>query len=124
MIERSGFGGVKTISFAIVYGDPIGIQFCGRIGEYADRVCFHAEGLLNDADNSRGGSLIELYLFSHPKNTNSLEKSQGTKTISIRSVLRCLKRDMHMTLGCEVVNFLGLSVLDDADQSVASVMSR
>ena len=54
-----------------------------------------------------------------PQNPDGLENPKGAQRIGIGCVFRCLKTDRHMALGAQVVDLIGLDLLDDLDQIAA-----
>ena len=76
--------------------------------------------LLDLAVELRGGSLVELDLACQIAAADGLQNAQSTKSINVCSVFGHLERDLDMRLGSQVVDLVGLNLVNDGDE-VASV---
>lgn len=59
---------------------------------------------------------IEACFLFHPENADGFEKPQHAVAVGLGLVLRRLEGDLHVGLGGEIVNLVGLGFLNDADQ--------
>jgi len=71
--------------------------------------------LLHFAEQLRSRSLIEAGLVLPAENADGLKQAQGDKPVGVGGVFRGFKRDLHMRLGREIVDLVGLGFLHDAD---------
>ena len=51
-----------------------------------------------------------------PQDADRLEQPQGAKRVGVGGVLRRLEAHLHMALGREIVDLVGLRLLHDADE--------
>ena len=57
-----------------------------------------------------------LFLLRKPRNPHRLKNAKRAQRIAVGGVFRAVKTHCHMALGTEVVNLIGLHLLDDPDQ--------
>ncbi len=67
--------------------------------------------------NSLGGrGLVEARLLLQAEDADRLEQAQRAERVGVRRVFRRLERHGDMALGGQVVDLVGLHLLDDADE--------
>jgi hypothetical protein len=68
------------------------------------------------AEHFAGGGLIETRFRFQLQNADRFQQPQGAQGIGIGGVFGRVKRDHDMALSRQIVDFVRLNVLDDADQ--------
>ena len=110
MVEKYAVAGVDAVGLAVIHGDPVGIELGDRVG--AARVeggGFLLRGFLYQAVEFGGAGLVETgFLFQ-------AEDAKGAEGIGVGGVLGLLEAERDMALRGEVVDFIRLGLLDDAD---------
>ena len=108
---------MHPVGFAIIDRDPIGVELGGGVGRariegrrlaLRDRLHFAIE-------LGRRG-LIETRLRAEIENADRLEKAKRAERVGIGGIFRRLEAHLDMALRGEIVDFVGLHFLDDADQ--------
>ena len=117
MIEEDAVRRMHPIGFAIIDRDPIGVELGGGVGRariegrrlaLRDRLHFAVE--------LRRRGLIETRLRTKIENADRLEKAKRAERVGIGGIFRRLEAHLDMALRGEIVDFVGLHFLDDADQ--------
>ncbi|MNL02313.1 hypothetical protein D3C87_1228140 [compost metagenome] len=117
MVEENAVGGVNPVGFPVVDDDPVGVELGHRIGTTGVERCgFALRNLLNHAVELGGRRLVEAGLLLKSQDPNGLEEAQGPHGIDVRRVLGGLEGDLDVALRGEVVDLVGLDLLDDPDQ--------
>ena len=71
---------------------------------------------LDLAEQFRGRGLVEARRLFQAENADRLEQAQGPQGIGVGGVFGSLEADLDMALGRQVVDLVGLELLDQADQ--------
>ena len=117
MVEKNAVAGKDIVGLPVVDRDPVGIDLGGPVRTAGiERGCFLLGNFLDLAEHLTGGSLIKAGFMLQAKNADGLQEAQGAEGIAVGSVFRSFKRNLDMALGGQVVNFIRLDILDDADQ--------
>ena len=117
MVEEDAVAGIHTVGFTVIDRDPVGIELGAGIGRTGvERRLLRLRDFLHLAEQFRSGGLIEAGLFFQAQHADGFQKTQGPQRIHIGGVLGRLEGDLHMALGCQVVDFVRLHFLHDADQ--------
>ena len=117
MIEQNAVRGVDAVGFAVVHQDPVGVELGGCIG--AARIewrCLRLRHLLYEAVEFRGRGLIEAGLAGRPKNADGLQETQCAERIAVGGIFGRFERHLHMGLRRKIVDFIGLALLNDANE--------
>ena len=117
VIEEDTVAGVEAIGFAVVDGDPVGVELGGGVG--AARVeggGFLLGDFLDEAVEFGGAGLVEAGFLFQTENADGFEQAQGADGVDIGGVFGAFEADGDVALGAEVVDFVGLDLLDDADE--------
>ena len=64
----------------------------------------------------RSRSLVNLGFLRQAQNPHRLQNTKHADGVHISGILRHIKRNLHMALGCQVVDFIRLHQIDDSDQ--------
>src|SRR5207247_2649478 len=108
--------GMYPVGFAGIDCDPMSVKL--RRGIRRARVkrrCFVLRDLLSLAKQLGCRGLIESSLVLAAENANGFEQAQSTDTVGVDSVFRRFERDLYMRLRGEIINFIRLRFLHDAD---------
>ncbi len=117
MVEQNAVTGVDAVGFAVVNGDPVGVQF----GDGIRRARIERRGLflrnfLHQTVQLRGGSLIETGFLFQAQEADRLQQTQRTQRIHVGGVFRGLKRNRNVAHCPQVVDFIRLHFLQNAGQ--------
>ena len=73
-------------------------------------------GFLHQAVQLGSGCLVKAGFFLQPQDANGFQQPQRAHGINVGGVFRQLEAHRHMALGTQVVDFVGLGLLDNPDQ--------
>ena len=117
MIKKDSVYSIHAIAFTIVLGYPETVLFGHSIrGTGIERSSFLLWNFLYQTKEFGSGSLIYPCLLLHSKDTDSLQHTKCTDGIRFSCIFRYIKRNFHMALCGQVINFIRLYLLDNADQ--------
>ena len=117
MVEQHPVAGIHPIALAVVHRDPVGIELRDAVGAARiERRALLLRDLLHQAVELTGARLVDPGFFGEPQDPHRLQDPQRAQRIAVGGVLRALKAHRHMALGTEVVDLIGLHLLDDPDQ--------
>lgn len=117
MVEENAIAGIDSIGFAIIDRDPIGVELGDCVGTPGVEGRALLLGyFLDEAVEFAGACLIETGFPLHAKDADRFENAQGAYSVGISSVFRSFEANRNVTHGGEVVDFVGLDLLDDADE--------
>ena len=114
VIEQYPVAGVHLVSFAIVHRNPVSIHFRNRIRRARiKRRCFLLWNFLHQTVQFRGRRLIDTGFIAQTQQTYGFQNTQGAYTVGIGCVLGRIETHFYVTHGCQVINFIGLHLLND-----------
>ena len=117
MVKQNSVAGIHSVSFAIIYDDPVAVQLRNGIRRArVKRRRLLLRYLLNEAVEFGSARLIKPGLLLKAQDSDRFEQSQHTKGVRIRRILRLFKRDLHMRLRRQIVDLIRLHLLYDVDQ--------
>ena len=117
MVEQDAVAGINAIGFAVVDRDPVGVHLGHRIRTSGvERGGFLLRSFLHQTVEFGRRGLVETGLLLQFQDADGLQNAQTTQGINVRRVFGALKADRHMGLGAQVVDFIGLRFLNDANQ--------
>ena len=117
MVKQNAVAGIHSITLAIVNSDPVGVKLRYSVrATRIERSGLLLRYLLYQAVELAGAGLVDACLFSKPQNPHRLQDPQSAQRIAVSSVFRTLKTHRYMALGAEVINLIGLHLLDDPDE--------
>ena len=73
-------------------------------------------GFLHQAVELTSTRLIDPCFIRKPQDPHRLKNPKRAQRVAVGGELRAVKTHCHMALGTEVVNLIGLHLLDDPDQ--------
>src|SRR5437899_553615 len=116
VVEQDPVRGMYPVGFAVIDCDPMSVKLRRRIRRArVKRRCFVLRDLLSLAKQLGCRGLIESSLVLAAENANGFEQAQSTDTVGVDSVFRRFERDLYMRLRGEIINFIRLRFLHDAD---------
>ena len=118
VVEQHAIAGVNAVGLAVVHRDPVGVHLGHGVG--AARVegrGFLLGNFLHQAVQLGGAGLVEAGFFLQPANANGFQQAQRANAVGVGGVLGLFEAHRHMALGGQVVDFIGLHLLDDANQA-------
>ena len=117
VVEQDAVAGKEVVGFAVVDGDPIGVELGDPVRAAGVEGCVFVLGhLLRFAVEFAGRGLVEAYRVGQAEDAEGLQQAQRPEGIGVGGVLRCLEADLHVALSPEVVDLVGLNLLDNADE--------
>ena len=120
VIEKDTVYGKHTITFAVVLCNPEAVLFGYSVRAAGiERSCFRLGDFLYFTVKFRSGGLVNLCLFLHAEDADSFQHTQRADGICLCGVFRYVERYFYMALCSEVIYFVRLYLLDDADQRAA-----
>ncbi len=100
VIEQDAVGSVQAIGFAIIDGDPIGVEFGRRVRRArVKRRRFVLRSLSRLAVELGDRGLVEARRVLEPGDADRLQQSQGSDRIGVGGVFGGLEAHLHMRLG-------------------------
>jgi len=118
VVEQDAVAGVHSVGFAVVDGDPVGVDLGRAVG--AARVeggGFLLRNFPHLAKHFAGGRLVEAGLPLQAQDAEAFQNAQRTEGVGIGGVFGFFEGDGDVTLCGEVIDFVGLDLLQDADQA-------
>ena len=117
MVKQDAVAGVQAVGFAVVDGDPVAVDLGGAVGTARVEGSGFPLGDFPDlAEHFAGGGLIKAGLALQAENADAFEQAQRAKGVGVGGVFGGLERDLDVALRGEVVDFVGLGMLENADQ--------
>ena len=118
VIEEDTVAGVDAVGLTVVDGNPVGVELGDGVG--AARVeggALLLRGFLHQAVEFGGAGLVEAALLFQAEDADGFEYAQGADAVGVGGVFGLFKADRDVALRGEVVDFVGLHLLNDADQA-------
>ena len=118
MVKEDAVARIHMVTFSVVDGDPIGVEFCHSIG--GSRIewrCFLLRGFLDESEELTAGCLIEFGFDS--RFFDGIKNTKCTKSDNISRVFGYVKTYPYVTLGAEVIDFIGFNFFDEATDATA-----
>ena len=102
MVKENTVAGIDSVSFPVIDGNPVRIQFSyGIRGAGIEGGAFPLRGFSNQTVQFRGRSLVKFCLVGHAQDPDRFQKPQGAKGISVGGIFRFFERDCDVGLGCQ-----------------------
>ena len=118
VIEQNAVAGEKAVGFAVVDGDPVGIELGDPVGRARiERSSLGLGRFARKPEELRGGSLVEPRFVLESQDPDRLEKPQRPECVRVRGVFRLLERHHHVALRGEIVDLVRLHLLGDVDET-------
>jgi hypothetical protein len=118
VVEQDAVAGIHAVSLAVIHRDPVGVELGHRVG--AARIKgrgFLLWSFLYETEKLGRTGLIEAGFLFHAEDAHRFEDAQGAKGVRVGRVFGFLETHRNVTLRGEVVDFVGLHLLNDAHQA-------
>ncbi len=117
VVEQDSVAGIDAIRLAVIDADPIRVHLGYGIGAAGVERCgFFLGSFLHQAIQFAGTGLVEAGFLFQAQDANGFEQAQGANGVHVGSVFWGFKRHGHMAHGTQVINFVWLRFLNDANQ--------
>ena len=117
VIEQDAVNGKHAIAFAVVLGDPETVLLCHSVGRTGiERSRLLLRNFLHLTEKLGGGSLIYPCFLFQSQYAYGFEHTQCADSVRFGSIFGHVERYLHMTLCCQIVDFIRLHLLYDVDQ--------
>ena len=117
VVEEDAVAGVDTVGLAVVDADPVGVHLGDGVGAAGiEGGCFPLGDLLDEAIEFAGGGLVELGFLFEAEDADGFEEAEGAEGVGVGGVLGLFEGDLDVGLCAEVVDLVGLDLLDDVDE--------
>jgi len=120
VVKQDTIAGKHPVSFPVVLGNPETVLFGHSVGRAGiEGGGFFLRYFLHLSVEFRSGSLVDAGFLLHTQDAYSLQYPQGSHGIRFCCVFRHIEGYFHMALSRQVVDFVGLHGLDDANERAA-----
>src|SRR5450631_866867 len=117
MVEQDAVRSVHSIGFAVIDGDPIGVELRGGVRRARiEGRCLVLRNRLHLPIKLGCRSLIEAGFLGKAQDADRFEKAKRANGVGILRIFRRLETHLDVALRGEVVNFVGLDLLDNANE--------
>ena len=117
MVKEDAVAGVQTVGLAVVDSDPVSVEFGHPIGGAGiKRGVFRLGDLSDFTKEFAGGSLVNACFPGESQQSYGLQEAEGPHPVGIGHIFRRIETHHHVAHGRQVVNFIGLHLLDDPRQ--------
>lgn len=114
MIEEDTIGGKQVVPFAVITGDPVGVNLGSGIGAaWFERSCLGLRRF-GSTKHFAGGSLVES--LWKPAATNGFENPDRPQPGYIAGVFGHIETHADVALGSKVEDLVGFDVIDHVHQ--------
>ena len=118
VVEEDAVAGVHAVGLAVVHSDPVGVELGNGVGTArVEGGGFLLRGFLHQAVEFGGAGLVEAGFLLEAEDADGFEDAQGTEGVGVGGVFGLFEADGDVALGGEVVDFVGLDLLDDAHEA-------
>lgn len=113
MVEQNTVDSEHIVSVTIFFHNPEAVLLGNCVRRIrVERRCFTLRNFLDLTIQFRSRCLIHLAAFSQTTNTDSLQNTQNTQSVHITGIFRCIKRNLHMALCSQIVDFIAEGLQD------------
>jgi hypothetical protein len=116
VVEEDPVAGVDAVGLAVVHRDPVGVQLGHRVG--AARIeggGLPLRDLLDQSEQFGGRGLVEARLLLQAAGADRLQQAERPDAVDVGGVLGLLEAHRHMAHRAQVVDLVGLDLLDQSD---------
>ena len=118
MVEQNTVDSEHIVSVTIFFHNPEAVLLGNCVRRIrVERRCFTLRNFLDLTIQFRSRCLIHLAAFSQTTNTDSLQNTQNTQSVHITGIFRCIKRNLHMALCSQIVDFIRLNLANNTKQT-------
>ena len=117
MVEQNPVAGVHAVGFTVVDRDPVRVKFGASIGRTGIEGRFLGLRHFPHQTEQLGcGCLIKTRMVGQRGDADGFQQTQCAQGIHIRRVFRRFKRNLHMALGRQIIDFVRLYFLHDTHE--------
>ena len=117
VVEEDAVAGVHAVGFAVVDHNPKAVHLRDGVGgTRVEGRGLLLRDLLDKTVKLRGGGLVELGLSFKAEDADGFQQAEHAEGVRIRSVLGLFERDLDVRLRGEIIDLVGLDLLDDVDE--------
>ena len=118
VVEQDAIASIDAVGLAVVNGNPVGVELGHRVGTARVKGCgFLLWDFLHQTVEFAGAGLVEAGFLFQPQDADGLQNAQGAQGVGVGGVFGFFEAYGHMALRGEVVDLVGLGLLDDADEA-------
>jgi hypothetical protein len=118
VVEQHAVAGVDAVGLAVVDRDPVGVHLGhGVRAAGIEGGGFLLGDFLHQAVELAGAGLVEAGLLFQAADADGFQQSQGADAVGVGGVFGLFEAHRHVGLGGQVVDLVGLDLLDDAHQA-------
>jgi len=114
VIEEDAVGSMQVVGLPVIHGQPVGEDLGAAVGgawvEWSGLTLGH---LMNLSKHFGGGGLVEPYILGQSRLTDCLEEADRAQSSHVARVFGNIEGDAHVTLGSEVVDFIGAKFVEE-----------
>ena len=117
MVKQDAVDGEHAVGFPVFLGNPEAVLLGNGVGGIGvERRGLPLGNLLHLAEQLRGRGLIEFGLLGQAQNPAGFQNPQHAQGVHIAGVFRHVEADLHMALGRQIVDFVGLNEGNNPNQ--------
>ena len=117
VVEEDAVRDVHPVALAVVHGHPVAVDLGDRVGRAGmEGRSLRLGGLLHQPEHLRAARLVDAGV--EPEVAHRVEHAQDADRGDVRGVHRHVERDLHVALGGEVVDLVGVQRLEGAGEAV------
>ena len=114
VVEEYSVRGKDAVRLAVVADGPVRVELRNGVGRArVERSRLLLRDFLHEAEELGGGRLVELGELVAPGEVDRFEKPHSAERVHISRELRRVERDAHVALRGEIVDFVGLYLVDE-----------
>ena len=114
VVEENAVGGVEVIAFAVVHREPVGVHFRATVRRAGpERRFFRLGHFLDFAKHLGRRGLVEAAFFHEAGFADGFEDAHRAEADDVARVFRNIEGNAHVRLSAEVVNFVGLELVEE-----------
>ena len=120
VVEENAVDGEHAVGLPVLLYDPVAVLLGDGVGGVGvEGGSLPLGDLLYLAEEFGGGRLIHPGFLRQPQDPAGFQDPQYAQRVHVSGVFRYVKADLHVALGCQIVNFVRLHQPDDPDQRAA-----
>ena len=117
VVEQDAVGGVHAVALAVVFDNPETVEFRNAIrAAWVERRGFALGNFLDQTIQLRRRCLVKPDVLLHAQDAHRFEDAEGPDAIGVCRVFGGVEADLDVAHRGEVVDLVGLHLLDDPDE--------
>ena len=118
VVEEDAIAGVEAIGLTVVHDNPVTVHLGDGVGAAGvERGSFFLRDFLHLAVEFAGAGLVEAGFLFEAEDADGVEQAQYAEGIRVGGVFGFFEADSNVALGGEIVDLVGLGLLDDPDEA-------